>query len=81
MACHCRDVVSHESQRCSETCAIGSPAAAAAAAMPPSVPPIPVLPLPCRRCLLRGKGNKPVLLPHIIRDELYAVCEECNNPQ
>jgi sucrose synthase len=33
------------------------------------------------RCLLRGKGNKPILLPHIIRDELYAVCEECNSPQ
>lgn len=33
------------------------------------------------RCLLRGKANKPILLPHIIRDELYAVCEECNSPQ
>ena len=30
---------------------------------------------------MRGKGNKPILLPHIIHDELCAVCEECNSPQ
>lgn len=33
-----------------------------------------------RRCLAKGKGEKPILLPHVILDELAAVCEECNNP-
>lgn len=32
------------------------------------------------RCLARGKGDKPILLPHVIQDELCAVCDECNNP-
>ncbi|KAL4421973.1 hypothetical protein ABPG77_010996 [Micractinium sp. CCAP 211/92] len=32
------------------------------------------------KCLARGKGDKPILLPHIIHDELCAVCEETNNP-
>ena len=30
--------------------------------------------------MAKGKGDKPILLPHIILDELCAVCEECNNP-
>ncbi len=32
------------------------------------------------RCLAKGSGDKPILLPHIIQDELCAVCEECCNP-
>lgn len=32
------------------------------------------------KCLARGKGDKPILLPHVIQDELCAVCDECNNP-
>ncbi|KAL4859385.1 Sucrose synthase 3 [Chlorella vulgaris] len=31
-------------------------------------------------CLAKGSGDKPILLPHIIQDELCAVCEECCNP-
>ena len=30
------------------------------------------------RCLEKGKPN-PVLLPHVVQDELLAVCESCNN--
>ena len=37
-------------------------------------------PFAARRCLSRAKGDKPILLPHVIHDELHAVCDECNNP-
>jgi sucrose synthase len=30
--------------------------------------------------MAKGIGAKPILLPHVILDELAAVCEECNNP-
>ncbi|PSC73946.1 sucrose synthase [Micractinium conductrix] len=32
------------------------------------------------RCMAKSKADKPILLPHIIMDELCAVCDECNNP-
>ena len=41
--------------------------------------PPPPWPPGCR-CLEKGKGDKPILLPHIIQDELCKVCDECNNP-
>jgi hypothetical protein len=30
--------------------------------------------------MAKGKASKPILLPHVLLDELHAVCEECNNP-
>lgn len=38
------------------------------------------LPPPVCRCMDRGRDHKPILLPHIIYDELNAVCDECNSP-
>eukprot|EP00887_Chlorella_sp_A99_P005770 scaffold1.g5770.t1 len=31
------------------------------------------------RCIEKTAGNKPILLPHIVQDELCKVCDECNN--
>lgn len=35
---------------------------------------------PSCRCMAKAKASKPILLPHVLLDELCAVCDECNNP-
>ena len=47
--------------------------------MPMAMNSFPACPCTTRcRCIERGKPN-PVLLPHMVHDEMAGVCDSCNN--